>query len=59
LGDLLAGKISVTGTFNAVAAAGLAAGDDAAERTARATEQTAKHTKRLAEAAAAGGLRFT
>lgn len=59
LGDLLAGKISVTGTFNAVAAAGLATGDDASERTARATEQTARHTKRLAEAAAVGGLRFT
>jgi len=31
---------------------------DAVERTARATEQTAKHTKRLAESATAGGLRF-
>ncbi len=58
IGDMLGRKISVTGTFNAAAASGLGAGD-AAERTARATEQTAKHTKRLAEAATTGGLRFT
>ncbi|MBW7905433.1 MAG: hypothetical protein LC135_02960 [Phycisphaerae bacterium] len=57
LGDLVAKKISVTGTFNALAAQGLGAGD-AEERTARATEQTAKHTKRLADAAVTGGLTF-
>lgn len=57
IGDALARKISVTGTFNAVAVQGLGAGD-AVERTARATEQTAKHTKRIAESATAGGLRF-
>lgn len=32
----------------------LAAGDDSAERTARATEQTARHTKRLVEASNKG-----
>ncbi|MBX3384152.1 MAG: phage tail tape measure protein [Phycisphaeraceae bacterium] len=58
LGDLLAKGISVRGTFNAKAAQGLAAGSDAAERTARATEQTARHTKRLADAAGTGGLTF-
>ncbi|MBI5864317.1 MAG: hypothetical protein HZB38_07405 [Planctomycetes bacterium] len=57
LGDLVAKKISVTGTFNPLAAQGLGAGD-ADERTARATEQTAKHTKRLADAAVTGGLTF-
>jgi hypothetical protein len=57
IGDALASKISVTGTFNAAAVQGFGAGD-AVERTARATEQTAKHTKRLAESATAGGLRF-
>jgi len=48
LGNLLAQKISVIGTFNPLGAAGLGGGS-AAERTARATEETAKHTKRLAE----------
>lgn len=57
LGDLLARKISVTGTFNPLAAAGLGAGD-AEERTARNTEQIARHTKRLADAAVTGGLTF-
>ncbi|MBL9030306.1 MAG: hypothetical protein JNM80_01185 [Phycisphaerae bacterium] len=59
LGDLLAKGISVRGTFNAKAAQGLAAGSDAAERTARATEQTARHTKRVADAVGTGGLAFT
>lgn len=58
LGDLLAKGISVRGTFNAKATQGLAAGSDTAERTARATEQTARHTKRLADAAGTGGLTF-
>lgn len=57
LGDVVAGKISVVGTFNPAALQGLGGGD-AMERTARATEQTAKHTKRLADAAATGGLTF-
>jgi TP901 family phage tail tape measure protein len=58
LGDVIARKITVTGTFNPTAIAGLAAGTDADERTARATEQTAKHTKRLVDAAVTGGLTF-
>ncbi|HPP28898.1 MAG TPA: hypothetical protein PLV57_20515 [Phycisphaerae bacterium] len=58
LGDVIANKITVTGTFNPVAVQGLAAGNDAAQRTATASEQTAKHTKRLADAAVTGGLTF-
>jgi len=58
LGDLLAKGISVRGTFNAAGVAGLAAGNDAAERTARATEQTARHTRRLADMATTGSLAF-
>ena len=58
IGETVARKISVTGTFNAAAAQGLGTGSDAVERTARATEQTARHTKRLAEAASIGGLTF-
>jgi hypothetical protein len=60
LGDMLqqtADKITVTGTFNAAAVSGLGAGD-AAERTAKATEETAKHTKKLAQSAQSGGLTF-
>lgn len=48
-------------TLNLAAAgalAGLGAGT-AAERTAKATEETARHTKRLAEAAGLGGITFT
>jgi TP901 family phage tail tape measure protein len=59
LGDVIADKITVTGTFNPVAVQGLAAAGDADERTAQATEQTAKHTKRLVDAATTGGLTFT
>jgi hypothetical protein len=58
LGEAIGKGISVRGTFNALAAQGLEAGDNAAERTAKATEQTAKHTKRLADAAQSGGLTF-
>ena len=50
----IAGRVSVRGTFNASAVRGLAANDDSAERTARATEQTARHTKRLVEASKKG-----
>ncbi len=57
LGDRLARKISVTGTFNPAAIAGLGGGN-VAERTARASEQTAKNTKRLVDAAVTGGLTF-
>ncbi len=52
-----AAKVGVKGTFNAAAVRGLAAGD-AADRTARATEETAKHTKKLVQAAQTGGLTF-
>lgn len=60
LGDLVhqeAEKIGVRGTFNAAAIQGLAAGD-AADRTAKATEETAKNTKKLLQAAQTGGLTF-
>ena len=60
LGDLVhqeAEKIGVRGTFNAAAIQGLAAGD-AADRTAKATEETAKNTKKLLQAAQIGGLTF-
>jgi hypothetical protein len=58
LGDRLTEGISVRGTFSAAAVAGLASSGNAAERTARATEQTAKNTKRLVDAAQSGGLTF-
>jgi TP901 family phage tail tape measure protein len=58
LGDVIARQISVTGTFNAVAAVGLGGGG-AVERTARATEETARHTKRLVDATATGRLTFS
>ncbi len=54
LGDAFSRGIEVRGTFSAEAIRGLAAGDDSAERTARATEQTARHTKRLVEASSKG-----
>ncbi len=58
LGDAIAERIEVRGTFNALAVQSLAGGDAAAERTAKATEQTARNTKRLADAAQTGGLTF-
>jgi len=60
IGDLVqseAEKVGVRGTFNAAAIQGLAAGN-AADRTATATEETAKNTKRLVQAAQTGGLTF-
>jgi len=60
VGDLLdkAGpKESVRGTFNVAAIQGLQA-TGAAERTAKATEDTAKNTKTLVNKANAGGLKF-
>ena len=60
IGDLVqqeAAKIGVRGTFNAVAIQGLASGD-VADRTAKATEETAKNTKKLVQAAQTGGLTF-
>lgn len=52
-----ADRIGVRGTFNASALQGLAAGDSA-DRTALATEETARNTKRLVRAAQGGGLNF-
>ena len=43
-----AGKLSVRGTFNPAAIEGLGAGD-AADRTARASEETAKNTKKMTQ----------
>lgn len=58
LGDRFTEGITVRGTFSAAAVAGLASSGSAAERTARASEQTAKNTKRLVDAAQSGGLTF-
>jgi len=58
LGEVIGKGISVRGTFNARGVQGLESDGGAAERTAKATEQTAKHTKRLADAAQSGGLTF-
>jgi hypothetical protein len=51
-------KISVKGTFNALGARGLAS-EGPAERTAKASEETAKNTKRLLQEAQHGGLTFS
>ncbi|MCC7408336.1 MAG: hypothetical protein IT442_09700, partial [Phycisphaeraceae bacterium] len=63
LGDLLADfkarTINVAGTFNADAILGLQSDGGVAERTATATEQTARNTARLASQASRGGLTFT
>lgn len=56
--DGAAAKVSVSGSFNAAAARGLGAGTHA-ERTAKATEETARNTKRLLDEAHHGGLQFT
>ena len=61
LGDRLskqAEKIGVKGTFNAAAVRGLGAGD-AADRTAKATEETAKNTRKLLDEIIDGGLAFS
>lgn len=50
-------KVSVKGTFNALGARGLAS-EGPAERTAKASEETAKNTKRLLQEAQHGGLTF-
>ena len=46
------------GTFNPAGIAGLASGNESAERTARATEQTARNTRRLVDMATTTGLTF-
>jgi len=53
-----AAKVGVTGTFNAAALLGLQSGG-ADERTAKATEETAKNTKKLLDEARQGGLTFS
>lgn len=58
LGSSLSRGPSARGTFNARAVQGLASEGSVAERTAKATEQTAKHTRQLADAARSGGLTF-
>ncbi|MCC7408664.1 MAG: hypothetical protein IT442_11380 [Phycisphaeraceae bacterium] len=62
LGDLLADfkakTIDVAGTFNADAILGLQSDGGVAERTATATEQTARNTARLVSQASRGGLTF-
>lgn len=50
-------KISVSGTFNAAGIRGIGAGSPG-ERTARASEETAKNTKRILQEAQHGGLTF-
>ncbi|MCD4823216.1 MAG: phage tail tape measure protein [Phycisphaerae bacterium] len=60
IGDAIAKqakKIGVKGTFNASALRGLQAGN-AADRTAKASEETAKNTKKLVQSAQSGGLAF-
>ena len=51
-------KISVSGTFNAAGIRGIGAGSPN-ERTARASEETAKNTKRILQEAQHGGLTFS
>ena len=60
IGDMVRGeaaKIGVRGTFNAAAIRGLVAGS-AADRTAAATEETARNTKKLVQSAQTGALAF-
>lgn len=58
LGQTIARGVTVRGTFNASAAQGLLGSADVQERTADASEQTARNTKRLVDAARTGGLTF-
>lgn len=58
IGEGLAARVESRGTFNAAATQGLASGSAVAERTARASEQTARNTRRLVDAAETGGLTF-
>ena len=51
-------RISVTGTFNAAAVRGLGGGSPE-ERTAKATEETAKNTSRILDEARHNGLAFS
>ncbi|MGD9857775.1 MAG: hypothetical protein AB7U20_22760, partial [Planctomycetaceae bacterium] len=58
LSQLADERVSTQGTFNAAAVRGLGGGS-AADRTAKATEETAKNTKRLLEQSQHGQLVFT
>lgn len=51
-------KVAVQGTFNVAGVRGLAGGN-AADRTAKATEETARNTKRLLQSADRNGLQFS
>jgi len=55
----VAGKVSVVGTFNPAAIAQMLTGGNSAERTAAATERTARNTDRLLDRASTGGLTFS
>jgi len=57
LGDTLR-NIEVKGTFNAIAARGMGIGSNASERTADATEETARNTRRILDEVEDGGLAF-
>jgi len=57
LGDTLR-NIEVKGTFSAIAARGMGIGSNAAERTADATEETARNTRRILDEVEDGGLAF-
>lgn len=59
IGDVLARKTGVTGTFNVAAAFGLGGGGQYELRTAHAAEQTARNTKRLLEEVRAQAARFS
>jgi len=58
IGEGIMRSVETRGTFNALAAQGLASGADAADRTAKATEQTAINTLRIRQALNAGGATF-
>lgn len=61
VGDVLteaASKISITGTFNAMGSWGLGTGN-AAERTAKATEQIAQNTRKLLDETRNSGVAFS
>ena len=58
IGESVKRSVETRGTFNALAAQGLASGAAAADRTAKATEQTAINTLRIRQAISAGGATF-
>jgi len=56
--DVAAQKLDVTGSFNSAAIGQLGVGDSTSERTAKASEETAKNTQKLLRAADDGQLVF-